>query len=112
MKKLKLRKLGSFLGFVFIFTLILLSGVFTLPVNAATVFQRAQDLVGDASSTILKISTPAALIGVGTGAVFKKFSMGDAQKVKTGSTVMWSSLIGWTVVNGLPLILESIKVYI
>ena len=35
-------------------------------------------------SWILKISTPAAAVAVGTGLFMKKFSFGDEEKIKTG----------------------------
>ena len=89
-------------------TLILIS---TLPVHS-DVFSAAERLARDAAGTVVTLSTPAALIGVGTGAFMKKFSMGDHQKVAMGSKVFWSSIGGWATINGITLILDTVKNYI
>lgn len=78
----------------------------------ADVFDAAKKLAKDASGTVVTLSTPAALIGVGTGAFMKKFSMGDHQKVAMGSKVFWSSITGWATINGLTLILDTVANYI
>ncbi len=89
-------------------TLVILSAI---PAYA-DVFKAAERLAKDASGTVITLSTPAALIGVGTGAFMKKFSMGDHQKVAMGSKVFWSSIGGWATINGITLILDTIKNYI
>ena len=113
MKRIKVRSSKRLYAVSFLFAVLVSLSLFTVPVFAVeTVFTKAQALLGDAQSTILLISTPAALVGVATGAFFKKFSFGDHQKIKTGNTVLWASLGGWATINGLPLILNSIKPYI
>ena len=112
MKRIKVRSSKRLYAVSFLFVVLVSLSLFTVPIFANTVFTKAQALLGDAQSTILIISTPAALIGVATGAFFKKFSFGDHQKIKTGNTVLWASLGGWATINGLPLILNSIKPYI
>lgn len=88
-----------------------LAMITVLPVHA-DVFSAAERLARDASGTVVTLSTPAALIGVGTGAFMKKFSMGDHQKVAMGSKVFWSSIGGWATINGITLILDTVKNYI
>jgi len=83
----------------------------TIPAHA-DVFDAAKRLANDAASTVVTLSTPAALIGVGTGAFMKKFSMGDHQKVAMGSKVFWSSIGGWATINGITLILDTVRNYI
>lgn len=112
MKRRKTRLPKRAIALLFVFGVLLSLTLFTVPAFADTVFTKAESLLGDTQATILKISTPAALVGVATGAFFKKFSMGDHQKIKTGNTVLWASLGGWATVNGLPLILNTIQQYI
>ena len=99
---------------IFLTTLIIsLVLVCTTTVFAAEdVFSASERFFGDIQIWIIRISTPAALIGVGSGAFMKKFSFGDHQKIKMGNMVIFSSLIGWTVINGLTLILTTIQKYI
>ena len=89
-----------------------LCALMTVPVLAADVFDAAKTLTNDAANTIRTLSTPAALIGVGTGAFMKKLSMGDHQKVAMGNKVFWGSIIGWGTINGLTLILNTVQHYI
>jgi len=89
-------------------TLLLLS---VIPVYA-DVFDAAKRLANDTAGTVITLSTPAALIGVGTGAFMKKFSMGDHQKVAMGNKVFWSSIISWGTINGINLILDTVRNYI
>lgn len=85
----------------------------TVPCFAATtVFDAGTQLANDASAWIIGISTAAAVVGVGTGALMKKMSFGDDQKIRTGNKIMSGSIIAWAVLNGLPLILGTIQNYI
>lgn len=97
-------------------TVCVLSAIFIVPALAADTpsdaFEAAGNLISDVSSTILLLSTPAAGIGVGTGAFMQKFSGGDQQKVGTGKKVVTGSIVSWGVLNGLPLILGTIQNYL
>jgi hypothetical protein len=42
----------------------------------------------------------------------KKLSFGDVQKIKIGSTVIWSCIFGWALINGATLIFATVKHYI
>ncbi len=113
MKRKIIKLTRSGFALFFIICIIYSLSIFSVPSFAAdTVFSKGEDLVKDSRGFILKISTPAAVIGLGTGAAFKKFSMGDSQKIKTGSTIQWASIGGWAVVNGAPLIFNTIAQYI
>lgn len=93
----------------------LLGLAFALPVPAfanGDVFEAASNLAKDASRAVVTVSTPAALIGVGTGAFMKKFSMGDHQKIASGNKIFWGSIIGWGTINGLTLVLNTVQKYI
>ena len=84
----------------------------TVVFGAEDVFSASERFFGDLQSWIIKISTPLALVGVASGAGMKKLSFGDSQKIKMGNVVIVSSLVGWTVINGITLILTTIQKYI
>ena len=58
---------------------------------------------------ILKISTPAAAVAVGTGVFMKKFSFGDEEKIRTGKKLIQGSLFSYAFILAIDLILAAIK---
>ena len=49
----------------------------------------------DIQSWILKLSTPAAAVAVGTGVFMKKFSFGDEERIRIGQKLIKSSLFSY-----------------
>jgi hypothetical protein len=83
--------------------------------DGGTVFSAAERLIGDAQRFILTISTPAALVGVGIGAVTMKFAGGgdeSNQKRALGKKAVIGSIIAWAAINGLMLILDTVQGYL
>jgi len=68
-------------------------------------FQSVQDW-------IIKISTPAAAVAVGTGVFMKKFSFGDEEKIRTGKRLIGGSLFSYGFILAIDLILSAIKTII
>ncbi len=60
-------------------------------------------------SWILKISTPAAAVAVGSGAFMKKFSFGDEERIRIGKKLIKSSLFSYAFILAIDLILSAIK---
>ena len=60
-------------------------------------------------SWILKISTPAAAVAVGTGVFMKKFSFGDEERIRTGKKLIKGSLFSYAFILAIDLILSAIK---
>lgn len=58
---------------------------------------------------ILKISTPAAAVAVGSGVFMKKFSFGDEEKIRTGKKIIKGSLFSYGFILAIDLILSAIK---
>lgn len=100
--------------FIFLFILFL-SFLFILSFNSAT-FAAEPKIVGKINSAfeeiekwILKISTPAAAVAVGTGVFMKKFSFGDEEKIRTGKKLIKGSLFSYAFILAIDLILSAIK---
>ena len=49
----------------------------------------------DIEGWIIKISTPAAAVAVCTGALMRKFSFGDEEKIRTGKKLITGSLFSF-----------------
>lgn len=60
-------------------------------------------------SWLLKLSTPAAAVAVGTGIFMKKFSFGDEERIRMGKKVIRSSLFSYAFILAIDLILSAIK---
>lgn len=58
---------------------------------------------------ILKLSTPAAAVAVGSGVLMKKFSFGDEEKIRTGKKLIKGSLFSYGFILAIDLILSAIK---
>lgn len=60
-------------------------------------------------SWIIKLSTPAAAVAVGTGVFMKKFSFGDENKIATGKKIIRGSLFSYAFILAIDLILSAIQ---
>lgn len=98
--------------FVLTIVVAIVLGSVTLVYAAGDAFTQGEKFITDVQKWIITVSTPLALIGVGSGAIMKKLSFGDVQKIKMGSAVIFASLGGWTLINGLTLILSTIQKYL
>lgn len=58
---------------------------------------------------ILKISTPAAAVAVGSGIFMRKFSFGDEEKIRMGKKIIKGSLFSYAFILAIDLILSAIK---
>ena len=66
----------------------------------------------DIEGWIIKISTPAAAVAVGTGIFMKKFSFGDEERIRTGKKIIRSSLFSYAFILAIDLILAAIKSFV
>jgi len=55
---------------------------------------------------ILKISTPAAAVAVGSGVLMKKFSFGDEERIRTANKLIKGSLFSYGFILCIDLILS------
>lgn len=58
---------------------------------------------------IIKLSTPAAAIAVGTGIFMRKFSFGDEERIRMGKKLIRGSLFSYAFILAIDLILAAIK---
>ena len=58
---------------------------------------------------IMKISTPAAAVAVGTGVFMKKFSFGDEEKIRTANKLIRGSLFSYGFILCIDLILSLLQ---
>ena len=98
----------TYIFIIFIFLLICTPSIsFALgdPKLISTINSAFEDIEG----WILKISTPAAAVAVGTGVFMKKFSFGDEEKIRTGKKLIKGSLFSYAFILAIDLILSAIK---
>ena len=98
---------------IFIFTLIFIA-IFSGQVQASTpkLVSKMENAFKDIEGWIIKLSTPAAAVAVGTGIFMKKFSFGDEERIRTGKKIIRSSLFSYAFILAIDLILAAIKSFI
>lgn len=60
-------------------------------------------------SWLIKLSTPAAAVAIGTGIFIKKFSFGDEERIRIGKKLIRTSLVSYIFILLLDLILSTIQ---
>ena len=56
-----------------------------------------------------KVSTPAAAVAICSGALMRKFSFGDEEKIRTGKKLITGSLFSYAFILAADLILSAIQ---
>lgn len=98
----------------YIFFILILSTILIIlsnDVNAATpkLVSKLESAFSNIENWIIKLSTPAAAVAVGTGIFMKKFSFGDEERIRTGKKIIRSSLFSYAFILAIDLILAAIK---
>ena len=95
---------------------ILLLSLYLLFMLSTTVFgatpklvTKLNDAFQDIEGWIIKISTPAAAVAVCTGALMRKFSFGDEEKIRTGKKLITGTLFSYGFILAIDLILSAIQ---
>ena len=106
-----MKKLFFYSTFINLFFIILLFSI-----NSLCFAWGDPEIVGKINSAfesiekwILKISTPAAAVAVGSGIFMKKFSFGDEEKIRMGKKIIKGSLFSYAFILAIDLILSAIK---
>lgn len=96
------------------FTFIL--ATYIIIISSTTIFASTPKLVNkinnafeDIEGWIIKISTPATAVAVCTGALMRKFSFGDEEKIRTGKKLISGSLFSYAFILAIDLILSAIQ---
>ena len=84
---------------------------FEVSTYAATpkLVSKLESAFSNIESWIIKLSTPAAAVAVGTGVFMKKFSFGDEERIRAGKKIIRSSLFSYAFILAIDLILSAIK---
>ena len=90
---------------VIIYFVFLVQNVYAADPKLVTTLTKAFEKIKD---YIIKISTPAAAVAVGTGVLMKKFSFGDEEKIRTAKRLIRGSLFSYGFILCIDLILSLI----
>lgn len=63
----------------------------------------------DIETWIIKLATPAAAVAVCSGALMRKFSFGDEERIRTGKKLITGSLFSYGFILAIDLILSAIQ---
>ena len=110
---MKRKKILFFILFITFFSIILFFNFSTLSyASDPKIVGRINSAFEDIEGWILKISTPAAAVAVGTGVFMKKFSFGDEERIRTSKKIIKGSLFSYAFILAIDLILSAIKTLI
>ena len=108
---IKLKKITFFILFTILFSIILFfifeHSVFAL--GEPKLVSKINSAFENIESWLLKLSTPAAAVAVGTGVFMKKFSFGDEERIRMGKKIIKISLFSYAFILAIDLILSAIK---
>lgn len=97
-----------FLTFILATYIILLSSSTVFGATPKLV-NKLNDAFEDIEGWIIKISTPAAAVAVCSGALMRKFSFGDEEKIRTGKKLITGSLFSYAFILAIDLVLSAIQ---
>ena len=102
---IKLKQKKFFIIYFFILFIIIYFSYGAYPGLISTIMNAFEKI----KSWLVKLSTPAAAVAVGTGIFMKKFSFGDEEKIRTGKNIIRGSLFSYAFILLLDLILSAIQ---
>lgn len=94
---------------LFLFIIIIFSSNISLSFGDPQIVSKVNSAFENIKNWLLKISTPAAAVAVGTGVFMRKFSFGDEEKIRTGKKLIKGSLFSYAFILAIDLILSAIK---
>lgn len=105
------KKFLFFILFILILSIILffILDSYCFALGEPKIVSKLNSAFEDIESWLLKLSTPAAAVAVGTGVFMKKFSFGDEERIRTGKKIIRSSLFSYGFILAIDLILSAIK---
>ena len=108
---IKLNKIIFFILFIFLFSIIIFFTFenFSFGFGEPKLVSKINSAFENIESWILKLSTPAAAVAVGTGVFMKKFSFGDEERIRIGKKIIKGSLFSYAFILAIDLILSAIK---
>lgn len=105
---IKFKKNILFILFLSVILLFILNS-FCFAIGEPKIITKINSAFESIEGWILKLSTPAAAVAVGTGVFMKKFSFGDEEKIRTGKKIIKGSLFSYAFILAIDLILSAIK---
>ena len=107
----KFKKILFYFNFIILFSIILffIFGNSCFALGEPKLISKINSAFENIESWLLKISTPAAAVAVGTGVFMKKFSFGDEERIRMGKKIIKGSLVSYAFILAIDLILSAIK---
>lgn len=108
---MKIKKILFFILFTLFLSIILffILDSYCFALGEPKIVNKINSAFEDILSWILKISTPAAAVAVGTGVFMRKFSFGDEERIRMGKKIINGSLFSYAFILAIDLILSAIK---
>ena len=103
------KKVGNVLVAVaYVMFVVALASEMVFAAGDDNILENISSLLTSVQDYILRFSAVAVVIGVGVGAMMKKFSMGKQDKIEMGNKLMKDSIIAFAILNATPRIVNCI----
>lgn len=103
----KKRKFLLYLS-MFVFIFIFFSGNLYAKTDP-TLVNKLNTALKEIQSYLVKLSTPAAGVAIATGALIRKFSFGDEEKMRIGKKVIVNAIFCYGIILSLNLIIKFVE---
>ena len=100
--------------FFILFIAITILFAFSFPVYGAypKLINKLISAFENIKSYIIAIATPIAAVAIGSGFLIQKFSLGDEERIRTGKKLIRTSIISYTFILVLDLLINLIETLI
>ena len=107
----KFKKILFYFNFIILFSIILffIFGNSCFALGEPKLISKINSAFENIESWLLKLSTPAAAVAVGTGVFMKKFSFGDEERIRMGKKIIKGYLFSYAFILAIDLLLSAIK---
>lgn len=100
--------------------IIILTILFILPcavvygasTSTPTIVNKINSALTNIKNWMIKIATPAAAVSICTGALIRKFSFGDEERISTGKKLIRNAIFSYFFIISVDLILKAIDSFI
>lgn len=108
-----MKKFLYYILFILILSIVIL---FSLSISSFAAYPKLVNKIVDAfediKSYIVAIATPLAAVAIGSGFLMQKFSFGDEERIRSGKKLIRTSIVSYSFILALDLIISLIKTLI
>ena len=106
------KKIYFYLKIILIFTILFVNFLFiteSLGASTPKLISTLEKAIESIEEWLIKLATPMAAVGVGSGLFMQKFSLRDEEKIRTGEKLVKTALFAYIFILAIDLVLSAIE---